>query len=127
MLERARVAKVPLAWVTADTVYGNDRCLREWLEENQQAYVLAVACTQRVWIDDSTGSVQVPVQQLIADLPAETWQRLSCGVGTKGSREFDWVWIELGSGQQKNWSRWLLARRKLSDPTQKRLLHCVCS
>lgn len=44
MLERARAAKVPLAWVTGDTVYGNDRRLREWLEENYQAYVLAVAC-----------------------------------------------------------------------------------
>lgn len=118
MLERVKAAKVPLAWVTADTVYGNDRRLREWLEENEQAYVLAVACTERVWIDDSTGSVQVPVEQLIADLPAETWQRLSCGVGSKGPREFDWTWIELVSGQKAGWSRWLLARRKLSDPTQ---------
>jgi SRSO17 transposase len=84
MLERARAAKVPLAWVTADTVYGNDRRLREFLEENEQAYVLAVACSERVWIDGSTGSVQVPVQQVIAELPAETWQRLSCGVGSKG-------------------------------------------
>ena len=118
MLERARAAKVPLAWVTADTFYGNDRRLREFLEENEQAYVLAVACSERVWIDGSTGSVQVPVEQVIAELPAETWQRLSCGVGSKGPREFDWVWIELVSGQQKNWSRWLLARRKLSDPLQ---------
>ncbi len=70
MLERARAAKVPLAWVTADTVYGNDRRLREFLEENEQAYVLAVACSQRVWIDGSTGSVQVPVEQVIAELPA---------------------------------------------------------
>lgn len=118
MLERAKAAKVPLAWVTADTVYGNDRHLREWLEENEQAYVLAVACTQRVWVDGSTGSVQVPVQQLIAELPAEIWQRLSCGQGSKGPREFDWAWIKLVSGQQVPWVRWLLARRKLSDPTQ---------
>lgn len=118
MLERTRAAKVPLAWVTADTVYGNDRRLRDWLEENEQAYVLAVACSERVWIDGSAGSVQVPVQQLIADLPAETWQRLSCGVGSKGAREFDWVWVGLVSQPQKSWSRWLLVRRKLSDPTQ---------
>ena len=86
MLERARAAKVPLAWVTADTVYGNDRRLRDWLEENEQAYVLAVACSERVWIDGSTGAVQVPVEQVVAELPAETWQRLSCGVGSKGQK-----------------------------------------
>lgn len=62
--------------------------------------------------------MQVPVEQLIADLPAEAWQRLSCGVGSKGPREFDWTWVEMVSGQQTGWSRWLLARRKLSDPTQ---------
>lgn len=126
MLERARAAKVPLAWVTADTVYGNDRCLREFLEESEQAYVLAVACSERVWIESSTGQVQVSVQQLIAELPAETWQRLSCGVGSKGPREFDWTWLELVSGQKAGWSCWLLARRKLSDPSHKRLLHGVC-
>lgn len=57
------------------------------------------------------------MEQLIAELPAETWQRLGCGVGSKGSREFDWVWIELVSGQKAGWNRWLLARRKLSDPS----------
>ena len=117
MLERARAAGVALAWVTADTVYGNDRRLREWLEENEQAYVLAVACSERVWLDGPTGAVQVPVEQVIAELPAETWQRLSCGQGSKGPRECDWVWTQLVSEQHKSWGRWLLARRSLSDPT----------
>lgn len=66
MLERARAAKVPLAWVTADTVYGNDRRLREWLEENEQAYVLAVAWSERVWMDGSTEPMQVSVEQVIS-------------------------------------------------------------
>lgn len=38
MLEKAQAAGVPLAWVCGDTVYGNDRCLRRWLEEQYQAY-----------------------------------------------------------------------------------------
>lgn len=118
MLERAQTAGALLAWVTGDTVYGNDRRLRGWLEEQCQAYVLAVACTERVWIDGSTGATQVAVEKVITELPAETWQRLSCGVGSKGPREYDWAWIELVSGQQSGWSRWLLVRRSLSDPTQ---------
>lgn len=118
MLERAQAAGVALAWVSGDTVYGNDRRLREWLEQNYQAYVLAVACTERVWIDGSLGATQVAVEQVIAEQPVETWQQLSCGQGSKGSREYDWVWIELVSGQQTGWGRWLLARRSLSDPAQ---------
>ena len=118
MLERAQVKGVALAWICGDTVYGNDRRLREWLEENRQAYVLAVACTERIWIDDSIGATQVAVEQVIAEQPVETWQQISCGQGSKGPREYDWMWIELVSGQQTGWSRWLLARRKLSDPTQ---------
>ncbi len=58
------------------------------------------------------------VKKVIAELPAQTWQRLSCGQGSKGAREYDWIKIELGSGQQPGWSRWLLARRSLTDPTQ---------
>ena len=34
MLERASRAGVSLTWVCGDTVYGNDRCLREWMEEH---------------------------------------------------------------------------------------------
>ena len=84
MLERAQAAGVALAWVSGDTVYGNDRRLRGWLEENYQAYVLAVACTERVWIDGSEGPTQVAVEKVIAEQPIETWQRLSCGQGSKG-------------------------------------------
>ena len=66
-----------VSWVSGDTVYGNDRRLRGWLEENYQAYVLAVACTERVWIDGSEGPTQVAVEKVIAEQPSETWQRLS--------------------------------------------------
>lgn len=118
MLERAQAAGVALAWISGDTVYGNDRRLRGWLEENYQAYVLAVACTERVWIDGSEGPTQVAVEKVIAEQPVETWQRLSCGQGSKGLREYDWTKMELVSGQQTGWSRWLLVRRSLTDPTQ---------
>lgn len=37
LLERAQAARVPAAWVTADSVYGDDRRLRMWLEANEQA------------------------------------------------------------------------------------------
>jgi len=55
---------------------------------------------------------------VIAELPAENWKRVSCESGSKGLREYDWTKIELVSGQQTLWNRWLLVRRSLTDPTQ---------
>ena len=43
MLERAFQAGVPAAWVTGDSVYGDNRRLRLWLEAQERAYVLAVS------------------------------------------------------------------------------------
>ena len=37
MLERAFAATVPAAWVTGESVYGDDRRLRVWLEERAPA------------------------------------------------------------------------------------------
>lgn len=42
MLERVLEAGLPHRWITADEVYGQDRRLRRWLEEQKQAYVLAI-------------------------------------------------------------------------------------
>src|SRR5512135_3924024 len=51
MIERALVAKVPCAWVAGDEVYGNDRGLRMWLEQNNQPHVLlAVKATGPLWV-----------------------------------------------------------------------------
>jgi SRSO17 transposase len=44
MIARAKRAKVPFAWVAADTVYGQDRRLRAWLEAQRIGYVPAVPC-----------------------------------------------------------------------------------
>ena len=48
MIERAVRAGLPFGWFTADEVYGGNGKLREWLEENKVAYVVAVACDHRV-------------------------------------------------------------------------------
>ena len=37
LLQRAFEASVPATWVTGDSVYGDDRRLRVWLEEREQA------------------------------------------------------------------------------------------
>lgn len=114
MLERTFAAGVVLAFLTGDSVYGDDRALRGWLEERKQAYVLAVSSNETVWINQ----VQRQVQAIVAELPTEGWERISAGVGSKGPRWYDWQRMELSDPPQQGWKRWLLVRRSISDPSE---------
>jgi SRSO17 transposase len=112
LLARAFAAGVPAKWVTGDSVYGNDRRLRVWLEARPQAYVLAVSGQEYVW----RGWQQRQVKSILARLPAEGWTRLSAGDGAKGPRWYDWRWLPLAAPVESGWCRWLLVRRSVSDP-----------
>ena len=113
MLARTFDAAVRLAWVTGDSVYGDDRALRHWLEARLQAYVLAVSGKETVWINH----VQRSVTSILTDLPADGWERLSAGAGSKGLRWYDWRRLALSDPAQAGWQRWLLLRRSISDPS----------
>ena len=76
MIGRAVAAGVPFAWVTGDTVYGNDRRLRRWLEEQGRCYVLAVKNNEPLWADTERGSAQVAARRLAEEIPDDEWQRL---------------------------------------------------
>lgn len=112
MLTRAFAAQVPAAWVTGDEVYGNDGALRRWLEGEQRPYVLAVACAHPVWQE----GIQVRADVLVEHLPAEGWQRIEVGAGSKGPRRYDWACARLPSWMEDGWAQWLLIRRSVSDP-----------
>src|SRR5216684_5875651 len=117
MLERARQAGVPAAWVTADSVYGDDRRLRMWLEAREQAYVLAVSGKE--YVNVAATWTQRRVSTLLKELqtlPAEAWQRLSAGDGAKGPRLYDWYRLPLVPPLQPGYERWCLVRRSLRDP-----------
>jgi SRSO17 transposase len=114
MLARTFAAGMPAHWVTGDSVYGNARQLRMWLEGQPQAYVLAVSGQEYVRLDGR----QRQVKTLVAALPPEGWTRLSAGDGTKGPRWYDWRWLPLADPQEPGWCRWLLVRRSLSLPTE---------
>lgn len=113
MLERAFQAGLPAAWVTGDSVYGDDRRLRMWLEEQEQAYVLAVSGKEYVWM----GWQQRQVKTVLAALAADGWTRHSAGAGAKGPRWYEWCWVPLAAPLQPHWGRWLLVRRRVCDPT----------
>ena len=121
MVERVHLAQIPISWVVADTVYGNNLDLRTWLEAHGYPYVLAVACDETVGMRTPDGHRrQVEVREVEALLlKAQDWQRLSMSDGTKGPRLFDWARVPLLHQWENDARHWLLMRRSLSDPKHK--------
>ena len=119
MLERAAKTGVAAAWVTGDSIYGGDRKLRVWLEEQGQPFVLAVWVKEALWMP---GWKQVRVDKTTAGLNSEDWHRLSAGQGAKGERLYDWAWQRLGrlqiTAEDQRWGHWLLVRRSIEAPQQ---------
>ena len=109
MLERARQAGMPFAWITGDSVYGADHTIRRWAERHRRGYVLAVTSKQYLG--------QRPVTNWIKRLPRKAWQRLSAGDGAKGPRLYDWTYIPY-SGAAPGFHCGLLVRRSIANPTE---------
>ena len=120
MIKEATKAGVPYQWATADCAYGDSRDIREWLEENKKNYVMAVSGKEYFWI----GNKQHSISSILKSLPAEGWTAASCGEGTKGEREYDWIRIEINPIPIEGWERHLLIRRSKSDKEDLRAFAC---
>ncbi len=89
MLERARAAGVPFAWVAGASVYGADSAIRRWAERHRRGTMLAVT----------------------------SGQRLSAGEGAKGPRLYDWACLPY-NGAAPGFQCALLVRRSVAKPTE---------
>jgi SRSO17 transposase len=114
MLERTLTAGIAVAWITGDSIYGDDRALRQYLEAQRQAYVLAVSGKESVWLQHH----QRRISTLLAELPAEGWERISAGMGSKGPRWYDWRRLDASAPSQGGWKRWVLLRRSITESTE---------
>jgi len=120
MMERLHQAQIPIDWVVADTVYGNNLDLRTWLEDHGYWHVLAVANTEQIGIMTADGPKLVTVKQAEQLLvKPQDWQRLSVRTGTKGPLLFDWVCVPILHHWADDQSHWLLIRRIPNDPNEK--------
>jgi SRSO17 transposase len=126
MLTRALEDGVPAGWLTADELYGQDKRLRVWCEQHGLPYVLATRSNDTVATVDWR---QRRVRALIAEVPESAWQRCSAGAGAHGLRLYDWARIELLTGLDPSWARWVLARRSIpTDPGEDpELAYYVCA
>lgn len=120
MLQRALEAGVPAAWVTGDEVYGSDRRLRVWLEQQEVPQVLAVKSNEPLW----AGPRQVRADRLATEVPLAAWARLSAGEGAKGPRVYDWIRVAIRPLGAPGKGYWLLARRSIAKPEE--LAYYVC-
>jgi SRSO17 transposase len=122
MIQRAITAKVPFAWVAADSVYGMGE-IETALRRAGKGYVLGVNSTHPFTSWGSKPPVAGTAEAIAQALPASAWARLSAGEGTKGPRLYDWVYLELADleaaeysdGSSGLWTRGLLIRRSIAD------------
>ncbi|WP_443667746.1 IS701 family transposase [Kibdelosporangium philippinense] len=117
MLERliAKHGKQTVGWFTADEAYGDNPGLRDWLEDEDINYVMAVSCDDRF----TTPTGPQRADELAATAPKRGWQRLSAGKGSKGHRLYDWLLIDPGADEHL-----LLVRRSISKPSE--LAYYIC-
>lgn len=122
MIARALAAKVPFAFVAADSVYGTGD-IETMLRKAGKGYVLGVAANH---VFRSWGKKQLiggSAAKIAQNLPKSAWRRLSSGEGTKGPRLHDWAYLELAdldaaqynSALTGEWTRGLLIRRNIAD------------
>jgi DDE superfamily endonuclease len=96
MIERARAAGVPFAWVTVDTVYGTGE-LGTSLRRASKYYVLGAPANQLFisWVDKL--EVYGIAEEIAPGLVASAWRHMSAGEGTKGAYLYDWAYLELAN------------------------------
>ncbi|MFE1775598.1 transposase [Streptomyces sp. NPDC059008] len=116
IIKRALASPLPIAWVTADSAYGQEWRLRRMLEEAGVDYVLAVPKSQHVHAISR-------IDFAFAQAPDDAWERHSCGAGAKGPRIYGWAAARLPAiddfdGDQPTHDRWVLARRRLARPNE---------
>ncbi|MFD5504321.1 IS701 family transposase [Streptomyces sp. NPDC127061] len=125
MLARALAAGAPFTWVAADAVYGQHPGLREWCEAKALRYAMAVPSHFKVM----AGGRSVQVRTLLPRIPDGTWEKRSCGQGSKGVRRYDWATVEVGvrhssrrgaalAAPAAGFEHLLLVRRSIADPAE---------
>ncbi len=101
-----------LAWVVDDTVHVHSGQLRAWLEEQDQAYLLAVPTHARFQV----GRHEYGVGDVYAALAEGDWQRLSAGPGGQSERGYDWQCLVLTEAADADKGYHLLFRRACAQP-----------
>jgi SRSO17 transposase len=107
MIGRVRTAGLPFAWFTADEEFGQNPGLREYLETEGIAYVMAIPKNTAF---TGPASEETVISDIPARLKPNDWQRRACGIGTKGFRVYDWAPVNSGDPDHQ-----YMIRRSIDD------------
>jgi len=120
MIQEATATGLSYKWVTGDSVYGDYRTIRLWLEEVGKSYVLCVSGKEYI----QNGFNRVSVKSVLKELDEIAWFEVSCGNGSKGARLYDWQAVELSTPSVEGFVRYLLVRRCKGDSAEMRAYIC---
>jgi SRSO17 transposase len=117
MVAQAVAEGVPFLWVGGDSVYGTSPDFGQGVRQLRKWYVVDTAADARVWREEPkvipaserprlrgrpctqplVEGTSSPVDEVVASLPANAWQRISVGEGSQGPRLYEyaqvWVWF----------------------------------
>ena len=97
-------------------VYGSDRNLRLWLQQEGIPHVLAIKSNEKVWALTEKGPLQVRADWLAVQVEETRWVRCSAGEGAKGPRVYAWAAVAIRPLREPGRDYWLLVRRSISKP-----------
>lgn len=64
--------------------------------------------------------------KLLECLPAETWQRISAGSGSKSERCYNWACVPINHMLGQDWQRYLRIRRSIEKPQEVAFYRVFC-
>jgi SRSO17 transposase len=111
---QASSGKLGIRWVAADEVYGRSSRFRAACEDADLTYALAVP--EDFLVATKAGAFRADE---LAALAEPTFERRSCGPGSKGPRCYDWALAATASPRH-----FLLIRRSASDPDDMAFFYC---
>ncbi|MFF0087785.1 IS701 family transposase [Streptomyces canus] len=91
MVTGALAAGIRARWFAADEVYCG-RELRRDIRTLNLGYTVGVPATHQVM--DGAGR-RWEARRMLNKVRPEQWMRLATGHGTKGTREYDWAWLDI--------------------------------
>lgn len=97
-VENALELGVQARWFAGDEVYSG-RELRKDLRELGPGYAVGVSHTYTV--TDGAGR-RWKARQMINKVLPHQWMRMRTGHGTKGTREYDWAWLDVRADDTPN-------------------------
>lgn len=80
---------LPAKWVLADAAYGKCSGFRRFFEDRTIPYIVAVPKSLQLFYQ----GYRQRLDDILASLASDSWQTMSAGLGCKGPREADWIFI----------------------------------